>query len=138
MADTLPSGAERIKQWFAVSPFGRHVGLELTRVDLDRADVVMPFQASLPTLGNVVHGGAISTLIDTAATVAAWSGAEVPEGTRGATIALTVTFMAAGRGDLTATARVVRRGSSVCFCDVDVTDPGGGRVAKGLVTYKIG
>ena len=139
MAETLPSGAERITQWFSISPFGRHVGLRLTRLDKDLAEVVMPFQACLPTLGDVVHGGAISTLIDTAATVAAWSGAEAPEGLRGATIALTVNFVGAGRGrDLTATARIVRRGRSVCFCDVDVTDSDGGLVAKGLVTYKLG
>jgi acyl-coenzyme A thioesterase PaaI-like protein len=37
-----------------------------------------------------------------------------------------------------ADARVLRRGRSLCFCDVDVTDASGTLVAKGIVTYKLG
>ena len=33
---------------------------------------------------------------------------------------------------------MIRRGQSLCFCDVDVTDPDGGLVVKGIVTYKLG
>jgi uncharacterized protein (TIGR00369 family) len=133
----LPSGAERIRQWMEVSPFGLHVGLRLTRLERDRVEVLMPAGPHLPTLGDVVHGGAISTLVDTAATVVAWSGADVPDSARGATVALTVNFMTAGRGDLTAVARVVRRGRSLCFCQVDVTDGAGAVVATGLATYQL-
>jgi acyl-coenzyme A thioesterase PaaI-like protein len=43
----------------------------------DRAVLWMPLADSLPTLGDVVNGGAISSLVDTAAAAAAWSGAEV-------------------------------------------------------------
>jgi acyl-coenzyme A thioesterase PaaI-like protein len=35
-----------------------------------------------------------------------------------------------------ADARVLRRGRSVCFCEVDVRD-GDDLVAKGLVSYKL-
>ena len=45
----------------------------------DRAVLKMPFSDTLPTMGDVVHGGAISSLVDTAAAAAAWSGAQVPE-----------------------------------------------------------
>ena len=139
MTIRLPSGAELIRQWFEASPFGAHLGLRLIRLEQDLAEVGMPFTPALATAGDVVHGGAISTLIDTAATVVAWSGADVPAGTRGATAALTVSFVAAARGgDLTATARVLRRGRSLCFCDVDVTAADGALVAKGLATYKLG
>jgi hypothetical protein len=33
---------------------------------------------------------------------------------------------------------VIRRGKSLCFRDVDVTDADGGLVVKGIVTYKLG
>jgi acyl-coenzyme A thioesterase PaaI-like protein len=33
---------------------------------------------------------------------------------------------------------VIRRGSSLSFCDVDVTDEEGRVVAKGIVIYKLG
>jgi uncharacterized protein (TIGR00369 family) len=99
----------------------------------------MPFADSLVTVGDVVHGGAISSLIDTAATVAAWSGLASADGARGTTVSLTVSFLAAARArDVTADARVVKRGKSICFCEVDVTGADGRPIAKGLVTYKLG
>src|SRR5687767_1964256 len=132
-------GMVRIRQWFDVSPFNKHVGLKLGRLERDRAEVVLPFSPSLPTLADVVHGGAISTLADTAATVVSWTGVDEPTDFRGATVALTVEFLAAARGkDLTATARVLRRGRAICFSEVDVTEPDGNLVAKALATYKLG
>jgi uncharacterized protein (TIGR00369 family) len=133
------AGAARIRQWFDISPFNRHLGLRLGRVERDLAEVIMPFTPALPTLADVVHGGAISTLADTAATVVSWAGVEDPGDGRGATVALTVEFLAAARGkDLTATARVLRRGRAICFSEVDVTEPNGSLVAKALATYKLG
>ncbi len=139
MSATETAGAQRMRQWFEVSPFNRHLGLTLTRIEKNRVDVVMPFGPALATLADVVHGGAISALADTAATMASWAGVEDPGNARGATVALTVEFLAAARGrDLTAVARVLRRGRSICFSEVDVTEPDGALVAKALVTYKIG
>jgi len=137
-SDALPAGAIRIRQWFEMSPFGAHVGLRLTRLERDVAEVALPWVERLATLADVVHGGAVSTLIDTAATVAAWSGVEDPGSGRGATVALTVNFVGAGRGDLSALAKVVRRGRNICFCEIHVTDRAGAVVATGLVTYKLG
>ena len=84
--------------------------------------------SELATVGDLVHGGAISSLVDTAATLAAWSGLESLDNVRGTTISLAVTFMSAARGsDLVADARVVRRGKTICFCEVDVRDGGARR-----------
>ena len=48
-------------------------------------------------------------------------------------------FLRAARGvDLRAVATVVKRGRGLCFVDVEVAEPGGELVAKGLVTYKVG
>jgi uncharacterized protein (TIGR00369 family) len=134
-----PTGAEWIRDWVRVSPFVSHLGIRLVRLEPGLAEVAMPFCEALVTLGDTVHGGAIGSLIDTAATAAAWSGAEVSTTSRGATVGFTVSFLAAARGrDLTARARVIQRGRSLCFCDVDVLDAAERLVAKGLVTYKLG
>ena len=70
-------------------------------------------------MGDVVHGGAISSLIDTAAAAAAWSGADVPERIRASTIGISVEFLAPARGQgVTAEARVLRRGA-ITFLAVD-------------------
>jgi uncharacterized protein (TIGR00369 family) len=99
----------------------------------------MPFAEQLVTIGDVVHGGAVSSLIDTAAMAASWSTHEVPEKVRGTTVGLSVQFLAAARSrDLVAEATVIRRGKSLCYCDVAVSDSDGQLAAKGLVTYKLG
>jgi uncharacterized protein (TIGR00369 family) len=60
------------------------------------------------TIGTIVHGGAIASLIDTAAMVAAWSDAEVPAKASGTTVNLSVAYLApAEKEDLQAVARVL-------------------------------
>jgi uncharacterized protein (TIGR00369 family) len=120
------------------SPFARRCGLRLAAMETDRAVVELPYDDSLTTYADVLHGGAITTLVDVAAVAAAWSGAEPTEGMKGATVALSVQYLSAAKGEaLTAEARVTRRGSSICFCHVDVTGESGVHVATGQVTYKI-
>ena len=93
----------------------------------------------MTTVGDIVHGGAISALIDTAATAAAWSGADLAANPRGTTIALSVNFIAAARGqDITAEARVIQRGRTITVCEVSVDGSDGKRVANALITYKLG
>lgn len=134
----MPDGTDLVTQWLAASPFVAHAGIKLSSIEPDRAEVVLTFDPSVTTIGDMVHGGAIGTLIDSAATAASWAG-DVPDSLRGSTVGMTVTFLAAARAsDLTAVARVVRRGKSLVFSEVDVADAAGTAVAKGLVTYKLG
>src|SRR5688572_26471130 len=72
------------------SPFAADLGLRPEAIEPDHVRLAMPFQERLVTVGDVVHGGAISSLVDTAATVAAWSGLESVANARGTTISLTV------------------------------------------------
>jgi uncharacterized protein (TIGR00369 family) len=119
-------------------PFFALLGLEIEEVKEDFCRLRLPFRPQLRTAAEVVHGGAIASLIDSAGVVAVWSNVD-PNVTRGATIDLTVNYMAAAESvDLTAEAQVIRRGRSVVFVDVDVMSPTGERIAKGLVTYKLG
>src|SRR3954453_1026026 len=93
-----PDGATLARGWLENSPFVARLGIRIEEMEPDRVRLVMPFTDSLPTMGDVVHGGAISSLIDTAAAAAAWSGAEVPERPRASTVGLTVDFLAPARG----------------------------------------
>ena len=132
-----PDGATLARGWLENSPFVAHPGIRLEQMEPDRARLAMPFSDSLPTMGEVVHGGAISSLVDTAAAAAAWSGAEVPEKIRASTVGISVEFLAPARGTgVVADARVLRRGA-ITFLAVDVTDEGGQQVATALVTYRL-
>src|SRR4051794_30231441 len=108
MADATRS--EIIRAFIPESPFVGVLGLRLERLEPDVAVLVLPFRPQLTTIGEVVHGGAISTLIDTAAMAAAWASDEVPASVAGSTVSLSVSFVAAASGrDLRASARVRRR-----------------------------
>ena len=118
-------------------PFFTVLGLQIDEVRPDFCRMHLPFHPGLRTEGEVVHGGAIASLIDSAGVVAVWSNVP-PEITRGATASMTVNYLAAAEGvDLAAEARVIRRGRSVVFVDVDVVSPSGERVAKGSLVYKL-
>jgi uncharacterized protein (TIGR00369 family) len=134
-----PTRSEIIRAFIPESPFAARLGLRLELLEPDRAVIVMPFEAGLATIGDVVHGGAISTLADTAAMAAAWASDEVPESVAGATVSLSVSFVAAAVGrDLRASARVRRRGGRMVFVDVDVEEDGGTLVAHALAVYRLG
>lgn len=131
--------ADFIRQFFPSSPYVGYLGMQLTDMQPDVATLTLPFTDSLITIGTTVHGGAIASLIDTAAMVAAWSDASVPENLRGTTVSLTVTYLApAQHEDIQATARVLRRGRSLVYLDVEVHSVSGNSIARGLVTYKLG
>ena len=70
---------------------------------------------------------------------AAWSDYTEPEKTAGATVSMNVSYAAAAvASDLTAHATVVRRGRSLCFCEVTVTDADGKVVAHGSMVHRYG
>ena len=138
---TATAGAEVIAEFLRHSPFVLHLGMRLESIEPDRARLGMPYRDELATIGQVVHGGALSALVDTAAMAASWSAHELDAGgpLRGTTVGLSVDFLSAAQGqEVIADARVIRRGQSLCFCDIDVADADGRLVAKGIVTYKLG
>ena len=128
-----------VDRFLPSSPFPQAVGLVLTALEPDRAVLTLPFRPEVTTMGDVVHGGAIATLIDTAGMAAAWADDAVPESASGSTVAMAVSYVDAARGeDLVATATVVRRGRSLCFADVAVRGASGQVVATGQVTHRFG
>jgi uncharacterized protein (TIGR00369 family) len=135
----MPSRRELIEQFIPSSPLVGHLGIRVTALRLDHAELVLPYSQQIATMGDVVHGGAIASLIDTAGMAAAWSDDAEPEQLAGATVSLHADYLAAARGkDLLATATVARRGRSLSFVDVRVTEPDGRLVAKGSLVYRFG
>ena len=132
--------ADRLVRGFiGGSPLARLLGIEVVSVEPDEVRMRLPFRPEITTVGDLVHGGAIAALIDTAATAAAWSRADPATGVRGTTVGFSVNFLAGARGrDVTATARVIRRGRSITVCEVAVSGRDEEEVARALVTYKLG
>jgi uncharacterized protein (TIGR00369 family) len=130
---------ELIQQFVPSSPFVRLLGIELVDVGTDRAVVALPFREELVTIADVVHGGALAALIDMAAVGAAWADDAEPSSMDGATVSLDVSYVAAARGkDLTAVGVVSKRGRSLVFVDVRVTEPDDRLVATGSAVVTLG
>jgi uncharacterized protein (TIGR00369 family) len=128
-----------IRAFIPESPLVQHLGIELTELWPDTAELRLPWSPQLATMGDTVHGGAIAALLDTAGMAAAWADDKVPESAGGATVSLSVSYTAAARAtDLVARARVVRRGRSMCFCEVTVSEPEGRVVAHGTLVHRYG
>ena len=139
MSEARPTRREIIEAFIPNSPHAASLGIKLVSIGTDEATLELPYRDQLATMGDVVHGGAVSALIDTAAMAAAWASDEVPENPAGATVSLSVNFVSAARGvDLRAESKVVRRGGRLSFCEVWVRDPEGELVAHGIATYRFG
>jgi uncharacterized protein (TIGR00369 family) len=135
----VPSRRELIAQFIPASPLVAHLGLRLESIGVDEAVLVLPFRPEVVTIGDVVHGGAIASLIDTAGMAACWASDEEPTSMAGSTVTINVNYVAAARGvDLTARAVVARRGRSLVFAEVRVTDPSASLVATGSVVQRLG
>jgi uncharacterized protein (TIGR00369 family) len=135
----VPSRREVIEQFIPQSPLVEHLGMRLESIGSDEAVLVLPFRPELATLGDTVHGGAIASLIDTAGMAACWAADEEPASLAGSTVTLNVSYLAAAKGqDLTARAVVTRRGRSMVFSEVRVTEPGDSLVATGSVVQRLG
>jgi len=97
------------------SPFAQKLGLTIERLDADGAELRMPFDPELATVGDTVHGGAIASLIDTAAVTAAWGDDSPAEGLGGATVSMSVDYVAAARAsDVDARVRDDEIGRASC------------------------
>jgi uncharacterized protein (TIGR00369 family) len=130
---------ELLTQFVPSSPFVRLLGIELVEVGTDRAVVRLPFREDLVTIADVVHGGALASLIDMAAVSAAWADDAQPTSMEGATVSLDVSYVAAARGkDLTAVGVVSKRGRTLVFVDVRVTEPDERLVATGSAVVALG
>ncbi|MEQ8663632.1 MAG: PaaI family thioesterase [Gammaproteobacteria bacterium] len=127
---------ERVRAIAVEQAFARHLGIELVLAEQDHAVLRLPYR---PFLGDDrVNGGAISALVDLAATCAFWAHPAVTANARGATIGFSINFLElVVAADLEARAHVRRRGGRICVGDVAVHDDGGREVAIANVTYKL-
>ena len=126
----------QVKEIATGQNFSQYLGFELVSAETDHAVLKLPYGEHLGV--ERINGGAISSLVDTAATCAFWSHADVGEGSRGATVGFSINYLRlVVASDLWANATVRRRGGSICVGDVSVTDAAQQEVAIANVTYKL-
>lgn len=115
-------------------PFPNLLGMKMVRLVPGEAQISMAGAKKLHQYQKIVHGGAISSLADTAATFAAL--ASVPDGSDVITIEFKLNFLAPFKdGRAVATGRVVHLGRRTCVAEVGIKKAGSGEtIAVGLFT----
>ena len=126
----------RINSWIDLAPFERSLGMRIEKAAGGEATLAMPFTVKLAQGMGLLHGGALTSLTDTAAAMAIKTLRK--EGTHFATVALQTEFVAPVRsGVVTARARAVRTEGRTYRGEVSVTDEGGKEVARFVSTFRV-
>jgi len=123
-----------LEKTFRQVPFVRLLGLEFVAAERGSATFALEVREELTRMGGILHGGAVVSLMDTAAAYAVHTLLE--PGGRTVTVDLTVHFLRpAGTGRVEARARVIRKGRRVLILNVEAQDDAGTLIATSTMTY---
>lgn len=120
--------------------FWQHLGIEVVDAREGWARLRVRIRDELRNApGAPVHGGVYAALVDAAVGCALSTVHEASVGGVGqTTLDLNVTYLAAARGaEIFAEGTLLKRGRTIVFGDVRVTDAGGTLLAVGRATYMI-
>lgn len=117
-----------------LSKFSALMGFQVTKLSEGVAILTVATEDRHRQIHNVMHGGVIAALADTAAAVAAYT--VVPRGTEIATIELKINYLLpVSGGILAAEGKVLRAGRNFIVVECDVTRSDGSLAAKALMTF---
>ena len=129
-----PAQFQELRETLDQVPFARLLGIALVAAGRGTATLRLPITDQLRQIHNVMHGGAVAALIDTATAFAI-----VPlmgRQQKFSTVDLTVNYLQPlKQGSATAQARVLRFGGRLITVAADVFDDAGNLSATALSTY---
>ncbi|MBP1714982.1 MAG: thioesterase superfamily protein [Deltaproteobacteria bacterium] len=118
------------------APYYQLLQIRLEEIDVGFARFRMPFRRELVQAYGVAHGGAITSLADTAVAFALMT--LIQPGERVTTVEMKINFLTPViEGELVGESRVIQKGKRLALADMEVKDQNGKLVAKGLATYMI-
>jgi uncharacterized protein (TIGR00369 family) len=110
------------------------LGFALEAVGEGRAVLRLDTRSHHKQLNNVVHGGILAAMVDTASAIAAYT--TVPAGVTLATVELKINYLEGVEGGrIRAEARVLRTGRNFVVTECEIYDREGTLAAKALLTF---
>ena len=126
----------QLDEWIEGSPFESLLGVKIVEAKAGKAILALPFTVKLANGGGVMHGGAMTTLADTAVVMAIKS--IVPEGTLFATTKLSIEFLAPVlEGEVTAKASVDGPEGRTLHGECELFGEGGEIFARMKTVFKL-
>lgn len=126
----LEETRERVKH----SRLSALLGFHVESLAPGRAILSMQVKELHKQIHDVVHGGVLAALADTAAAIAAYT--VVPRGAEVATIELKINYLSAvPGGKIRAVGKVLRAGRNFVVTECEVFNAKGGLAAKALLTF---
>ena len=119
---------------FAQVAFNHLLGLQREFAQDGVARLTLAARPELCNNFQVVHGGVLMSMMDSAMSSAALSASGFQKAV--VTIDMTTSFHRPARGRLTAHARSQGGGRSVCFCEARIEDEQGEVVARAMGTFR--
>lgn len=127
--------ADALRAAFDQTPYNQLLGVTVEEVRRDWACLRLAYSDKLNQPHGVVHGGALASVIDTAAALAVLSGIDKPP-QKVLTLDFHLQYIGAVREeDVTVEARVRKRGRSIVFLTVDAHTVSGKEVAHGELSF---
>jgi uncharacterized protein (TIGR00369 family) len=125
-----------LPEWIALAPFEEYLDMCIHESHGGRAILSMPFRAALCQGKGLMHGGAVTSLADTALAIAIKT--LLPEGTHFATIEMTLKFHGPVRwGTVQAIAEVKERGERDIAGQVEIITEEGIKAATFRAIFRI-
>lgn len=127
---------DEIRGWIAKSGYSRFLGMELTAIDAESATLRLPYREENSNPGDILHGGCAASLgiVGGQAVARAALG---PAAGGFHTAQIQVAYLAAAKAEeVIATARLRRRGKTLCFVDIDIATEEGKPIATVLTTIR--
>ena len=125
---------ERLREALARIPYARLLGIEFVGAERGAATLALNVREELTRMEGILHGGAIASLLDTAAAFAVITLLE--PGQRTVTVDLTIHYLRpVTEGEIRAHARVLRAGRRLVIVSIEVRDRTEDLTATAITTY---
>jgi uncharacterized protein (TIGR00369 family) len=132
--ELTPDELALLEKTFRQVPYVGLLGLEFVAAERGAATFALEAREELTRMGGILHGGAVVSLMDTAAACAVHTLLE--PGGRTVTVDLTVHFLSpASSGRVEARAMVLRKGRRVIILNVEARDGDNTLIATSTMTY---